>query len=196
MLDFTAWSATHDLLHYQLRKLGRFSALRAVYSAHPKFIAEKMRPHIDREKALSDEKKRPHILKLRGAGYVVQSILFSIMGVCAFAWKFIEISYAYNTSAEGRYMLWIRIAGFMNQAMGMVDVNDELRRRLFLFMFGGDDVVMQEQEKEREIAYSARIMEVIYEVYGGRGTGTALAVMMTFDHKDLQRLVISRDEDE
>ena len=118
------------------------------------------------------------------------------MGLFAFVWKIVELSYLYKTTIGfGRIELWVNILGFLNQALQIVDVEDARQDRLFLFIFGGEDVVLQPHEMERRNAYLARLMNVIYEVYGEEMKRPMLAVslMVTFNHEDLQRLVIYED---
>merc|ERR1719409_454627 len=83
--------------------------------------------------------------------------------------------------------------------MNIVDVEAARQDRLFLFIFGGEDVALQPEERYRRKAYLAELHRVIYQVYGeeksffsSKGM-LALAVMVTFNHEDLQRLVIYED---
>merc|ERR550537_1544917 len=102
--------------------------------------------------------------------------------------------------------------------MNIIDVEAARQDRLFLFMFGGKDAQMQPIEMERKEAYLTRVMEVIYVSIGEgkcqKDDGQvdadgkkhyqdieeegnwplAISAMMTFNHLDVQRLVVEEYE--
>jgi hypothetical protein len=167
--------------------------------ANPSFVVSHMAERANQVRVGSVEAcTRKSCICLGAVAYLLFAIMAFAMGLFAFVWKIVELSYLYKTTIGfGRIELWVNILGFLNQALQIVDVEDARQDRLFLFIFGGEDVVLQPQEMERRNAYLARLMNVIYEVYGEDMKRPMLAVslMVTFNHEDLQRLVIYRDDD-
>jgi len=77
-----------------------------------------------------------------------------------------------------------------------------LQDRLFLFMFGGRDATYKEDQLAYKNVYECRVAKTIWETYwhgkvagnpgGRRQRLKALVMLATFDHYDLQMLVMDR----
>ena len=84
----------------------------------------------------------------------------------------------------------------MIQAVGIVLLDRVWFERLFLFLFGGGDADLQMEERALKRVYIARIAEAVYRTHWVHG-GSPLrccVILGTFDHLDLQRLVLEDDE--
>lgn len=125
--------------------------------------------------------------------YFLTAAVALLLGGAAFVWKTLEIAYQYNNN-ESRVMLWLTIVGFLNQILSIIDIEDAYQDRLFLFIFGGEDGVLQSHEIKRRQTYMARIMAVIWEAFVQRADTSrrmlAISLMVSFNHFDLQKLVI------
>jgi hypothetical protein len=206
---FHCWQCIYKLLHRELPELGRFSALKALYSAHPAFIKAHIQAYA---KAATDNLMSEGIgTWVRIVGISIFMFLSGIMGIFAFVWKFLEMGYMYMAS-QNRFFVLLSILNYLNQTLNIIDVERARQDRIFLFMFGGEDAELQIHEMERKEAYLVRVMYVIYDSIGrGKkqeqeqeaGTGSkvadpvfAVAAMVTFNNLDVQRLVVTDVTDE
>jgi hypothetical protein len=200
--SFHCWQSIYNLLHCHLPNLGRFSALQSLYYAHPAFIQGHIETYAKAAtETLMDEDTGTVLTYLL---YGLFSLIAGIMGVFAFVWKFLEMSYMYMRE-RNRIFVGLSVLNYLNQTLNIIDVGAARQDRLFLFMFGGADAQMQNDEMERKEAYLTRVMEVIYDSIGCGHCLTddgksgyddeenmmlAYSAMVTFDHLDVQRLVV------
>merc|ERR1712217_65674 len=79
--------------------------------------------------------------------------------------------------------------------MGIVIVEILLQDRLFLFVFGGQDAEYRYDEDGLKKVYEARLAKQIWDCYWVRGERfKAIVLLATFDHYDLQRLLIVEED--
>merc|ERR1719213_529992 len=151
--DFERWRMIYDAVQPRARILARFSALRNIYWAHPAFLMG----HIQEHQAMSGKN-----LAFRIGRYVVTAFLALLIGACAFVCKALEVSHLYMNEENRFLYCWIPIVGFLNQMLNIIDIEDARQDRLFLFIFGGEDALMQKTEYSRREAYLTRVMAVIW----------------------------------
>merc|ERR1712151_231044 len=79
--------------------------------------------------------------------------------------------------------------------MGCVVMEIVLQDRLFLFAFGGQDAEYRDDEDALKNVYEARLGKQIWSEYWENGYRfKALVLLATFDHYDLQNLMVEEFE--
>mmetsp|Transcript_33928 Transcript_33928/g.106281 ORF Transcript_33928/g.106281 Transcript_33928/m.106281 type:complete len:656 (-) Transcript_33928:83-2050(-) len=83
------------------------------------------------------------------------------------------------------------VAALLNQCMGCVIMEVVLQDRLFLFVFGGQDAMYQDRGLAYKNVYECRMAKQIWEDFWEKGKRLqAIVLFATFDHYDLQKLLI------
>merc|ERR1711879_51421 len=76
---------------------------------------------------------------------------------------------------------------FMFQVLGIVNLYIFARKRLFVFIFGGEDGVVQTREKATEMFWNASLAKGLHEMYP---LAPYLAIMLSLDDYDFQMLTL------
>merc|ERR1712217_362566 len=91
----------------------------------------------------------------------------------------------------GDYDSLLVIGIFLFQMLNVVNLNWFVRERLFIFIFGGQDGNLDNEEAARADVWNALIAKRIYAHFG---FWKFLVVMLGFDDYDFQMLVLEVDE--
>merc|ERR1711974_369019 len=76
---------------------------------------------------------------------------------------------------------------------GCVIMEVVLQDRLFLFVFGGQEAMYKDREQAYKNVYECRVARQIWQDYWEKGLRfKAIVLLATFDHYDLQKLLIER----
>merc|ERR1711865_929266 len=81
---------------------------------------------------------------------------------------------------------------FFVQVLGIMQLGAEKRMRLYVFIFGGEDAVMQADDIERMHAWKALLARQIYREMPAHHF---LAVLLSFSDNDIQSLVLNEKHD-
>lgn len=139
--------------------------------------------------------------------FVVSRLMFGALGFVAFTIKLAHLvsqllpDQNRKLGLQGIGMQIALLFGFVNQAFGITQVSQVETARLFLFIFGGEDSVMQAGELDRQEAFLAFVVYTVctklYMEEGisplGRKVRRAVA-LLSFTHLDIQSLVLDEDE--
>merc|ERR1712008_57654 len=119
--------------------------------------------------------------------FVLFRILYFVFGFDAFIVKFRAATDWLSTVS---LMSFLKITIFLNQTLGIVQVERITLQRLLLFIFGGEDNVVSPGEHRLMLAYVARLFERIWSDPLSSHF-KAFVVSMTFRDDDLQRLMLN-----
>lgn len=99
--------------------------------------------------------------------------------------------YVPNDTVHVALGLWglLNLIMFINQILGIVQLQLYVRSRIKLFIFGGVDSVMQPHERASHLVWHAMLARAIFEEYPWH---RAAALMLTFNVQDFQRLVLNK----
>lgn len=91
------------------------------------------------------------------------------------------------------------LVGFINQAVGITQVFDVETQRLFLFIFGGENVNIEAGELDRQEVFLAFVTKHICEDLFLQYPPTLrkfkrFIALVTFDHLDIQSMILDEDE--
>lgn len=135
-------------------------------------------------------------------------LTFGILGFVAFSVKFSQLVLDLRillddqkfTTMEFVHQV-VLLFGFVNQVFGITQIWRIEMNRLFLMIFGGEDAQLMCGDVERQDAYLASTMHFICttlyaKVPAGNSRRLRRAVaLLTFNHLDIQSLVVEDDED-
>jgi len=192
-------------LSFFFRKLlpeaGTFSAVKLMAKVHPSLVYNEY---------LTWMNEPPFYyccpwLNLRAtrSGNVVLTLMFLLVhafcliaALSAFAVKMLAVSLkTVNSSYSMLYRLG-SILALLNQVMGCVIMDVLLQDRLFLFVFGGQDSSYEDDELAYKNVYETRLVKQIVDDFWNQGQCfRAVVLLATFDHYDLQRLLIFEKEE-
>ncbi|CAJ1449406.1 unnamed protein product [Effrenium voratum] len=124
-------------------------------------------------------------------GFVLKKFVCLILGVDAFLFK---VRVAYRNIHREEIDLWnlVSVATFIMQVLGIVQLSIFVRGRIFLFIFGGEDSTMQPKEQALQKVWQAMLVRRIWKSMRWH---QALAVLITFDEDDFQKLVLNEKAD-
>mmetsp|Transcript_35476 Transcript_35476/g.65646 ORF Transcript_35476/g.65646 Transcript_35476/m.65646 type:complete len:320 (+) Transcript_35476:46-1005(+) len=171
--------------------LSTFSLLRFISIVHPAFIYSE---YLD---MLNMSRWRGHYW--RGLVYptvyfLVTRIACLIFAFQAFAVKLVACSLRL-TNPNCRYIACLlSMIGLLNQCLGCIRFDKVLQDRLFLFIFGGGDAQYAHGEAAYCNVYRCRLAKAIWEQYWVKGQKLKAVInLVTFDHYDLQRLILDEE---
>jgi len=196
--DYTAWASMSMLSLKTLPTLATFSALKMLRVVHPSLVYDHF---VD---AISDPffGKSSLATAVQVLYFLSYTACFTMFGILAFAVKMIRVSAQFSDPHSGQLWCLFYVMAFLNQVMGIVILDTVLQERVFLIVFGGDDADMDHDERALKLVYLARVARAIWRHYWEDSEGgfkerlQAVVMLLTFDHVDLQKLLIREDYDE
>jgi len=190
--EYKSFHAVVYFFQKLLPQFSTFSAIKLMAKVHPSLIYNEYLYFVN-ESSLRGSK----------SGLVLVSVYFfskcagcALAAIGAFAIKLLAVSLKLmNPSYSLLYRLG-NVAALMNQCMGCVIMEIVLQDRLFLFVFGGQDAMYKDREHAYKNVYECRVARQIWQDFWNKGRRLqAVVLLATFDHYDLQRLLIERLED-
>mmetsp|Transcript_88051 Transcript_88051/g.284296 ORF Transcript_88051/g.284296 Transcript_88051/m.284296 type:complete len:411 (+) Transcript_88051:321-1553(+) len=80
---------------------------------------------------------------------------------------------------------------FMVQVLGVIRLGTFVQNRLFVFIFAGEDSVMQPREKAKQHVWNALLARQIWRTFPAP---KYFAIMLSFDDSDFQKLVLNEHQ--
>lgn len=135
--------------------------------------------------------------------FLVTQILCAVAALCAFAVKILAVGFALLDTEMCHVLRFLVCLSLMVQCMGAVMMEQVLQDRLMLFVFGGIDATYSDDEIAYKNVYESRLFKQIWmEFWRGEAKTClqslqqkfkAIVLLATFDHYDLQKLLIEAD---
>jgi len=203
------WSSIADLFWDVLPSMRCFSAMRMLRRVHPQILPMEfnMLLHHSRQSP-------PSTRMLKMALFTAARLLMLFFGFQAFLYKFCTAAEKVQEADSPNMQVLIAL-GFLNQLMGgVVELDLLMRRRLLLFLFGGEDAVYDDQELVAMRVWTARLAQALHaralrpplslkprrsalrRALAAANTSRFnlriqwVVAMATWNHIDLQRLVL------
>jgi len=82
---------------------------------------------------------------------------------------------------------------FLVQVLGVVQLGPFVKKRLFMFIFGGEDGIMQDEEMDLMDTWNSLLAR---RMYRDLSFSQFLAVMLSFSDVDFQGLVLNENAEE
>ncbi|CAE7333967.1 unnamed protein product [Symbiodinium pilosum] len=198
--EYKRYNAIGYFFQTLLPQASTFSAVKLMARVHPSLIMNEYQDWVTSlsERGLMCGHRRNTI------GYVMLTTSFIVFhafcataAVSAFSVKMLAVSFkVVNPDISWWYRLF-SILATLNQVMGAVYIDRLLQDRVFLFVFGGRDSTYEDDELAYKNAYMTRLVKEIWLEYWQKGYYfSALVLLATFDHYDLQWLMIEPPEDD
>lgn len=196
---FRKWYAIQRMCWDILPTLSVYSAMRLLNAIVPAVITATSKEYVGllREEYNKSEGWRSH--KETKAWLVGQlfafgiTLIFStIVGFDTFLMKLRVVSAAADRKQANLHALACTMQ-FLVQLIGVVRLGTLVRRRLFIFIFGGEDAVLQEHEIVLMDTWNSLLAKRMFKELGFY---EFIAVILTFTDEDFQSLVFNETEDE
>lgn len=139
--------------------------------------------------------------------FFVKRLVLGILGFVAFVLKFsslvsllLKLQQSFFENEDYDTVLeFTLLVGFINQAVGITQVFEVETQRLFLFIFGGENVNIEAGELDRQEVFLAFVTKHICEDLFLQYPPTLrmfkrFIALVTFDHLDIQSLILDEDE--
>lgn len=203
--NFVRWDSLASAFWSHLPWAATFSAMKMLYYVTPIvlstqaynlgiFITEKLKEPGAREGADGNETLRTGTERCFDKGIAFSQIVWFlssrivclIVGIDAFLVKFrMTEKYADADSASAQTVLYCVV--FLFQVLSIVNINRFVRDRLFLFLFAGEDGILNLQESARKDVWCALLARQMWKEYGCLNF---FVLLLSFDDYDYQFLVL------
>eukprot|EP00435_Cladocopium_sp_Y103_P013103 s3271_g3.t1 len=123
--------------------------------------------------------------------FILKKLMCLVLGIDAFLFK---VRVAYSDIHQEELGPWslLSVTMFIVQVLGIVQLSMFVRGRIFLFIFGGEDSIMQPAEKAVQNIWQAMVVRKVCQLFDWP---KAAAILMTFDEDDFQKLVLNENGD-
>lgn len=183
--DVRKWSVVCSIYWHHLPDLSTFSAMSFLGEVLPIRLSEDFRKVV-----AGAFERRSMATSVRVLSFfVLKRAVCAIIGFDAFLVKF-RITAHYVEADVPTISAVLGAGNFLMQLMGVVKMGRLLQRRLFVFVFAGEDSVMQEQEEQRMKFYHALLAQKIWEKSSSFLHFSV--IMLNFSDYDFQKLVLNQ----
>jgi len=200
MKHYRVWHLLRLVCQSIIPTMTNFSAMRAVQFLNPQVLSASF-------KIALTEVENGHSLACVLGTFALQHVAFGVSGFCAFVLKFSTLVASLatiNNSPEGwnNYAMateLLLLIGFLNQTCGITQISRVETKRLFLFVFGGENSEMEAGELDRQEVYLACVAQhICRDLYKEdpplvRKFKRAVA-LQSFDHFDIQSMILHENE--
>lgn len=185
--EYESFASIVHLLQDILPRMSTFSSISLMAKVHPSLIYSEYQEAVE-ESSWRNTWAGWSILSL---WFSVSRLVCAVAAVCGFSIKMVATTFRLVNPKYGQLVPWLYVMALINQCMGSVLVERVLQDRIFLFIFGGHDTSYQDDERALRSAYMCRVAKEIWHHYWKGGQRfRAVVLLATFDHYDLQRLII------
>lgn len=182
---FHRWDAVAELLSHCLPTLQSFSAMRVLQHLSPALLI----PAIQKDLLKLQRQRAPPVARLFCIGqFVVWRVIYLIFGFEAFIVKFRAAAESLHLATTNpKHVILLLL--FLNQMMGIVQLNIFTNQRIFQFIFGGVDNYVDDGERWRMRVWHAAFQKKCWDS-SRHSFPRFLAVSLTLGDVDFQRLVL------
>lgn len=127
--------------------------------------------------------------------FIILRVLFFVVGFDLFCVRFRATWTSVSvTDEELTFQDLVRCVLFVKQVLGIVQVDVLVRERLLLFIFAGEDSVLNSEERSTMMVWHAMVAEEIWIECTAKsnvfGIFKFLVIMMSWSDEDVQKLVL------
>lgn len=207
---FSKWSSVEKLSWEVIPSLSTFSAMTLLGAMHPAVVRREVLDMVEdlQETIAEKDDIDPTTGQKKGVLPVAQAIwnllvwplkvgFLSFVGFDTFLMKLRVVS-ALSNHPNVSFDVVVACLQFFIQVVAVIQLNNFVRSRLFIFIFGGEDSVLQEEERVLLDVYNALLARRMYMDIcvsdGGGGEGSViryLAVVLSYSDEDFQSLVLN-----
>merc|ERR1712151_52373 len=181
------WNGVAAVFLEILPELSCFSAMRLMQNIVPGKLSPDLTGHIHRVRRYSAA--GAYLLAFwKTAWFLLSRLFILIVGMDAFLFKFRACAkHAIGTSSFSDF--WVCFV-FLNQMLGVVHLKRFTLDRIAIFVFGGEDGIVDSKERSIILAWWAKLMQ---QIWWRHGPFHGLCIYITFSDMDMQSLLLSED---
>lgn len=188
-LMYYRWDAIARVFRGELPTLQAFSAMRTLQYVTPGVLTPQVQALVAR---LQRSRSRPFKKFWRFSLFIGLRLLYLFFGAEAFLVKFRIAAHELSEASES-LRSFVPIFMFLNQMLGIVQLNLYTNDRLFRFIFGGVDNYVDRSERRRMRVWNASFQKAAWDIFKS-APGRYLALSLTFSDVDFQRMVLDEGE--
>jgi len=197
--EYKRYNAIGYFFQTLLPQASTFSAVKLMARVHPSLILNEYHDWVTSfsERGWCGHRRNTIGWIMLTMSFTIFHVLCATAAISAFSVKMLAVSFkVVNPDISWWYRLF-SILATLNQIMGAVYIDRVLQDRVFLFVFGGRDATYEDDELAYKNAYMTRMVREIWVKYSDSGHYfSAIVLLATFDHYDLQWLMIEETEDD
>mmetsp|Transcript_44962 Transcript_44962/g.71457 ORF Transcript_44962/g.71457 Transcript_44962/m.71457 type:complete len:452 (+) Transcript_44962:81-1436(+) len=189
-LERVRWSKAYIFWWEVLPELTSFSAMRLLHFATPSVVLSDLYSFAAYAGSRAELDGWATGARL-WVVFVLTKLMCLVLGIDAFLFK---VRVAYSDIHQEELGPWslLSVTMFIVQVLGIVQLSMFVRGRIFLFIFGGEDSIMQPAEKALQNIWQAMVVRKVCQLFDWP---KAAAILMTFDEDDFQKLVLNENGD-
>jgi len=187
---FKKWYYIQSVSWDILPALSSYSAMKLLNHVVPAVAATRMIELIESVAESKRDKKStiPHYFAI--LVWICTMVFGFVVGFDTFLMKLRVVSLKANTQ-EMSFGIVLPVVQFLVQVLGVVQLGPFVRKRLFVFIFGGEDGIMQDEETELMETWNALLAR---RMYTDLPYSHFIAVLFSFSDEDFQGLVLNEDK--
>lgn len=182
---FQKWTHVNEIFWEHLPMMSTYSLMSYLGYVVPTVLLTSFQEHC--AMVLRDNKITARELGIL-LRFVLRHVLYAIIGFDAFLVKF-RMTARFVTANEMTIWNVLGAGVFVLQLMGVMRMGTLIQRRLFTFVFAGEDCVMDDADEQRMRAYNAMLAHRAWEK--SSSWRHFLVIMLNFNDFDFQRLVLN-----
>mmetsp|Transcript_88416 Transcript_88416/g.250603 ORF Transcript_88416/g.250603 Transcript_88416/m.250603 type:complete len:374 (-) Transcript_88416:195-1316(-) len=188
---FAKWSSIQFVFWDTLPALSSYSAMKLLNAIVPAVFLTVVFGFISKIQEAKADKRTSLLLRayIGMVGWLVFTFFSFIVGFDTFLMKLRIVSIVANQPTLSASVV-IPCVQFLVQVVGVVQLGPFVRNRLFVFIFGGEDGVMQEEETQLMQCWLALLAR---KIYTDLPFVHFIGVMLSFSDEDFQSLVLNED---
>lgn len=181
------WFAVTRIFFHSLPNISSYSGMKLLHFIQPWVLST------DLCSTLYNEPKGD--VWWRVPQFIILRILFFVVGFDLFCVRFRATWTSVSvTDEELTFMTLVKCVLFVKQVLGIVQVDVLVRERLLLFIFAGEDSVLNSEERSTMLVWHAMVAEEIWIECTAKsrllGFFKFLIIMMSWSDEDVQKLVL------
>jgi len=181
--QFKRWFAASTLFWELIPQVGIFSAMKLLFFITPQVLTLHLNTIL-----FYDTTNNKALALL---WFVISRAVAAIIGFDSFLVKYRTTS-EFILAQDMSINNLLAAVVLLNQILGVVQVAWVIRDRLFRFVFGGQDGVMDPEEKVRMNTWNALVAQRIWQKY--TNPFDKVALLLTFCDDDFQRMALEEDQ--
>jgi len=195
--SFTRWYHVTQIFWETLPLLSSYSAMKLLNCIVPTVFISTLTEKINLINESVAEGKGKVLPILGLLVWFIAVIIQFIIGFDTFLLKLRVVSGKAEESGAGEFLTLVTtiilpVIQFLVQVLGVVQLGPFVRKRLFVFIFGGEDGIMQNEEVELMNTWNALLAKRIWREYTWY---QFIAVMTSFSDEDFQSLVLNENKE-
>jgi len=193
------WHFLHVVCHWLIPTMTNFSAMKTVQSLNPQVLGSELALALTE---VEEGRSYAYVFSV----FLFERLVLGLLGFAAFVLKFSAlVGSLRDTNEKTKYEdhdMFVELAllvGFINQTFGITQIWQVETKRIFLFIFGGENSNIEAGELDRQEVYLACMTRhICRDLFVANPpalrTFKRAVALVSFDHYDVQSMILNEDE--